>query len=367
MLIRILVERPEPLAGSAVTEGNEPLRFDGWLELLAVVAELVAAAPSSDEDGDGQTDRMTRNGGADRHLRSLRSWRRPDQETRRPGMSTRRDHRGRTDAAGAGTFTLGGDRAVHRLGFGAMRLPKDRSQAHALLRRAVQLGVGLIDTAEFYGPGTSERLIAEALHPYPDGLVIATKGLTHPPDRWGQPGHPERLREAVEGSLRRLRLEQIDLYQLARIDPTVPAEEQVGVLAELRQQGKIRHLGLSEVGVEQLQAAREVVPVAAVQNRYSLADRAWEAVLDYCEGAGIAFLPWFPLGAGRLAEAGGALDEVAGRHRATPAQVALAWLLRRSPVLLPIPGTSSVAHLEENLAASALRLADDEFQLLGSM
>jgi pyridoxine 4-dehydrogenase len=271
------------------------------------------------------------------------------------------------DAAGAGTFALGGDLTVNRLGFGAMRLPQDRSEARALLRRVVELGVRLIDTAEFYGPGTSERLIAEALHPYPDGLVIATKGLTHPPDQWGQQGHPGRLREAVEGSLRRLRLERIDLYQLARIDPTVPAADQVGMLAELRQQGKIRHVGLSEVQVDQVQAARGIVPVASVQNRYSLADRAWERVLDHCEREGIAFLPWFPLGAGRLVEPGGALAAVARRRRqATPAQVALAWLLRRSPVMLPIPGTSSVAHLEENLAASTLRLADDEFRLLGS-
>jgi pyridoxine 4-dehydrogenase len=282
-------------------------------------------------------------------------------------MSTPRDHRTRTDAAGAGTLRLGGDQRVNRLGFGAMRLPADPGSAHALLRRAVQLGVGLIDTAEFYGPGTSERLIAEALWPYPEGLVIATKGLTHPPDRWGQPGHPERLREAVEGSLRRLRTDRIDLYQLARIDPTVPATDQFGVLAELREEGKVRHVGLSEVGVDQVQAAQRVVPVASVQNRYSLADRAWEPVLDHCEGEGIAFLPWFPLGAGSLAEAGGALGAVARRRQATAAQVALAWLLRRSAVMLPIPGTSSVAHLEENLAASTLRLADDEFQLLGSM
>src|SRR5918993_2344734 len=283
-------------------------------------------------------------------------------------MSTPRDHTTRTDAAGAGTFALGGDRRVHRLGFGAMRLPQDPGQARALLRRAVELGVGLIDTAEFYGPGTSERLIAEALWPYPEGLVIATKGLTHPPDRWGQQGHPGRLREAVEGSLRRLRLERIDLYQLARIDPTVPATDQFGVLAELRQQGsKVRHVGLSEVGVDQLQAARKLVPVASVQNRYSLAERAWEPVLDHCQRESIAFLPWFPLRAGTLAEAGGALGEIARRHHATPAQVALAWLLRRSPVMLPIPGTSSVAHLEEHLAASTLRLPDDEFQLLGPM
>jgi pyridoxine 4-dehydrogenase len=282
-------------------------------------------------------------------------------------MSTSGDQTSRTDAARAGTISLGGDRTVYRLGFGAMRLPADPGSARALLRRAAQLGVGLIDTAEFYGPGTSEELIAQALHPYPDGLVIATKGLTHPPDRWGQPGSPGRLRQAVEGSLRRLRLERIDLYQLARIDPTVAATDQFGVLAELRQQGKVRHVGLSEVGVDQVQAARKIVPVASVQNRYSLADRAWEPVLDHCEREGIAFLPWFPLGAGRLAEAGGALVEVARRHQATPAQVALAWLLARSPVMLPIPGTSSAAHLEENLAAAALRLTDDEFQLLSSM
>jgi pyridoxine 4-dehydrogenase len=247
-----------------------------------------------------------------------------------------------------------------------MRLPQDHHQARALLRRAVQLGVRLIDTAEFYGPGTSEQLIAEALWPYPDGLVIATKGLTHPPDQWRQPGHPGRLREAVEGSLRRLRTERIDLYQLARIDPGVPAEEQFGVLAELREQGKVRHVGLSEVGVDLVEAARRIVPVASVQNRYSLADRGWEPVLDHCEREGLAFLPWFPLGAGRLAEAGGALAEVARRHDATAAQVALAWLLQRSPVMLPIPGTSSVAHLEENLAAAALRLDEDELRLLGS-
>jgi pyridoxine 4-dehydrogenase len=252
-------------------------------------------------------------------------------------MTTPQDDPSRIDAAGAGTLRLGGDLAVPRLGFGAIRLPADPGQARALLRRAVELGVGLIDTAEFYGPGTSEELIAEALWPYPDGLVIATKGLTHPPDRWGRPGSPGRLREVVEGSLRRLRQERIELFQLARIDPTVPAAEQFGVLAELRQQGKVRHVGLSEVGVDEVEAARRIVPVVSVQDRYSLADRAWEPVVDYCEGEGIAFLPWFPLGAGRLVEAGGALVAVARRHSATPAQVALAWLLRRSPVMLPIP------------------------------
>jgi pyridoxine 4-dehydrogenase len=282
-------------------------------------------------------------------------------------VPTPRGHTGRTALAGAGTIALGGELTVPRLGFGAMRLPPDPASARALLRRAVELGVGLIDTAEFYGPGTSEQLIAQALWPYPHGLVIATKGLTHAPDRWGQPGRPERLRQAVEGSLRRLRTDRIDLYQLARVDPTVPAADQFGMLAELRRQGKIRHVGLSEVRVDQLQAAREVVPVASVQNRYSLADRAWEQVLDHCDGEGIAFLAWFPLGAGRLVEPGGALGAVARRHGATPAQVALAWLLARSAVMVPIPGTSSVAHLEENLAAAALRLTDDEFRLLGPM
>jgi pyridoxine 4-dehydrogenase len=259
------------------------------------------------------------------------------------------------DAARGGTFLLAGQLRVNRLGFGAMRITEDLEQGRRVLRRAVELGVNLIDTAEFYGPGVSERLIAEALQPYPDGLVIATKGL---------PPHPRRLREAVEGSLRRLRVDRIDLYQLARINPGIPAEDQVGALAELREQGKIRHVGLSEVRTDQLQAARAIVPVVSVQNRYSLADRAWEDVLDYCEREGLGFLPWFPLAAGRLTEAGGALVETARRHGATPAQVALAWLLRRSPVMLPIPGTSSVAHLEENVAAAALQLDDNEFEAL---
>ena len=223
----------------------------------------------------------------------------------------------------------------------------------------------LVDTAEFCSPRTSEELIAEALWPYPDGLVIATKGLTTRTGPVGPAGNPGRLREAVEGSLRRLRLERIDLYQLARIDPTVPAADQFGVLAELRTQGKIRHLGLSEVGVEQVEAARKLVPVASVQNRYSLADRAWEPVVDHCEREGIAFLPWFPWA--RAGSPGGrGPGEVARRHQAA-GQVALAWLLRRSPVMVPIPGTSSVAHLEENLAASTLRLADDEVRLLGAL
>jgi pyridoxine 4-dehydrogenase len=267
-------------------------------------------------------------------------------------MHTSRNHPRMVEAAGGGTFSLGGELTVSRLGFGAMRITEDPQQGRRVLRRAVELGVNLIDTAEFYGPGVSERLIAEALHPYPEGLVIATKGL---------PRRPEDLRDAVEGSLRRLRVDRIELYQLARIDPKVPAEDQVGALADLREQGKIRHVGLSEVRVDEVEAARAIVPIASVQNRYSLADRRWEDVLDYCQREGVGFIPWFPLGAGSLAEAGGALVEIARRHRASPAQVALAWLLRRSPVMLPIPGTSSVAHLEENVAAAALQLDDGEF------
>ena len=221
-------------------------------------------------------------------------------------MATAGDHTTRTDAAGVGTFSLSGDRTVNRLGFGAMRLPEGPAQARALLRRAVELGVNLIDTAEFYGPGTSERLIAEALHPYPDGLVIATKGLTHPPDRWGQQGHAGRLREAVEGSLRRLRLERIDLYQLARIDPTVPATDQFGVLAELRQQGsKVRHVGLSEVG--STSCRRHANSCRSPRCRTATASRTGPGSASWTTASvgGIAFLPWFPLGAGRLAEAGG--------------------------------------------------------------
>jgi pyridoxine 4-dehydrogenase len=266
-------------------------------------------------------------------------------------MHNSRNHPRMVEAAGGGTFSLGGELTVNRLGFGAMRITEDPQQGRRVLRRAVELGVNLIDTAEFYGPGVSERLIAEALHPYPKGLVIATKGL---------PRRPEDLRDAVEGSMRRLRVDRIELYQLARIDPKVPAEDQFGALADLREQGKIRQVGLSEVRVDEVEAARAIVPIASVQNRYSLADRAWEDVLDYCQREGVGFLPWFPLGAGSLAEAGGALVEIARRHRASPAQVALAWLLRRSPVMLPIPGTSSVAHLEENVAAAAIQLDDGE-------
>jgi pyridoxine 4-dehydrogenase len=281
----------------------------------------------------------------------------------------------RIDASRAGTFVLGGDLNVHRLGFGAMRItgdgiwgmPKDPDEARRALRRAVDLGVDLIDTADAYGPEVSERLIAEALYPYPQGLVIATKGgFQRPgPDRWVEDGRPQHLREAVEGSLRRLRLERIDLYQLHRIDPKVPAADQFGTLLELRRQGKIRHAGLSEVTVAQIEAAREVLPIVSVQNRYNLTDRAWEDVLEYCAHEGLGFIPWFPLAVGRLAAAAGPIAEAAKRHGATPGQIALAWLLQRSPVMLPIPGTSSARHLEENVAAAGLILDRDEFAAIG--
>ena len=262
----------------------------------------------------------------------------------------------------------------NRMGFGAMRLtgegiwgePEDPEEARAVLRRAVELGVNFIDTADSYGPKVSERLIGETLYPYPEDLVIGTKGgLVRPgPGRWKTDGRPEHLREACEGSLKRLKVERIVLYQLHRIDSSVPVEEQLGTLAELREEGKIQHVGLSEVGVEEIEQAREIVPIATVQNRYSLTDRGSEDVLDFCEREGIGFIPWFPLARGDLARPGGPLDEIAARRDATPGQVALAWLLARSPVMLPIPGTSSVEHLEENLAAVELRLSDEELATL---
>jgi pyridoxine 4-dehydrogenase len=268
------------------------------------------------------------------------------------------------------TFKIGGDLEVRRLGFGAMRItgngiwgpPNDPETARALLRRVVELGVNLIDTADSYGPEVSETLIAEALHPYPDGLVIATKGglRRSGPGQWPRDARPERLREACEGSLRRLRLERIDLYQLHAPDRNVPYEDSVGALKELQDEGKIRHIGISNVSVAQLEQARAIVEVVTVQNRYNLTDRSSEDVLDACEQAGIGFIPWFPLATGTLAEAGGVLDEVAHAHDATPGQVALAWLLARSKVMLPIPGTSSAEHLEENMAAEALTLSDEE-------
>ena len=268
------------------------------------------------------------------------------------------------------TFTIGGDLEVQRLGFGAMRItgkgiwgpPEDPEEARRLLRRVVELGIDLIDTADSYGPEVSENLIAEALHPYPDGLVIATKGglLRTGPGQWPSDGRPEHLKKACEASLRRLRLERIDLYQLHSPDSKVPYEESVGALKELRDEGKIRHVGISNVSVEQLERARAIVDVVTVQNRYNLEDRDSEDVLERCEELGIGFIPWFPLATGDLAGSGGPLDRIARAHDATPAQAALAWLLARSPVMLPIPGTSSADHLEENVAATRLRLSPDE-------
>jgi len=276
-----------------------------------------------------------------------------------------------------GAFSLGGDLQIGRLGFGAMRItgkgvwgpPADREGAIRVLRRAVELGVNFIDTADSYGPHVSEEIIAEALHPYPAGLVIATKGgFDRPgPGQWVENGKPEHLRSVCEGSLRRLRVDRIDLYQLHRIDPKVPAEDQLGVLKDLQAQGKIRHIGLSEVNVRQIQHARKTVPVVSVQNRYSLADRGSEDVLEYCEREKIGFIPWFPLAAGKLSGAESTIAHVADRLKASPSQVALAWLLHRSPVMLPIPGTSSVKHLEENVAAASLKMDGETMRELDQM
>src|SRR6266446_5945952 len=275
-------------------------------------------------------------------------------------------------AASAGTVALGGELTVNRLGFGAMRLtgdgvwgpPKDRAAAIAVLRRAVELGVNFIDTADSYGPHVSEELIAEALAPYPKDLVIATKGgWNRPgPNQWTHDASPAHLREAVEGSLKRLRLDRIEVYQLHAPDPVVPLDASIETLANMQSQGKIRFVALSNVTVDHIERARKIVPIVSVQNRYSFADREWGYVVDYCERNGIAFIPWFPLGAGKVA--GEVLNQIAQAHHASPTQVALAWLLRRSPIVLPIPGTSSIAHLEENVAAVSVRLTDDDYQKL---
>lgn len=277
----------------------------------------------------------------------------------------------------AGEFLIGNDLRVTRLGYGAMRItgdgiwgePADRSEAVRVLRRAVELGINFIDTADSYGPGVSEEIIAEALHPYPAGLVIATKGgFDRPgPDQWVENGKPEHLRSACEGSLRRLRLDRVDLYQLHRIDPKVPAEDQLGALRDLQAQGKIKHLGLSEVSVRQIQHARTIVPIVSVQNRYSVADRGSEDVLEYCEKEKMGFIPWFPLAAGRVFGSESPISRMAARWKATPSQLALAWLLARSPVILPIPGTSKVEHLEENVAAAELKIDAKKWQELDHM
>jgi pyridoxine 4-dehydrogenase len=269
--------------------------------------------------------------------------------------------------AASGTFDIDG-RTVHRLGYGAMQItgpgiwgaPKDPQECIRVLRRAVELGVDLIDTADSYGPEVSEELIAAALRPFPSSLLIATKaGLTRTgPGQWHAVGRPEYLRQQCEMSLRRLGMERIDLFQLHRIDAKVPAEEQFGLLNDLREEGKVAAVGLSEVSVADIEAARKIVPIATVQNRYNLVDRGSEAVLEYCEREGIGFIPWFPIQSGKLAEPGGPVDEVAHATGATPSQVALAWLLHRSPVMLPIPGTSSVAHVQENCAAATVQLSE---------
>ena len=272
-------------------------------------------------------------------------------------------------AAGSGTISLGGELMVNRLGFGAMRLtgdgiwgpPKDSATAIAVLRRAVELGINFIDTADSYGPNVSEELIAEALAPYPADLVIATKGgWNRPgPNQWTHDASPTHLREAVEGSLKRLRLDRIDVYQLHVPDPVIPLDASIETLANMQMEGKIRLVALSNVTVEHIERARKIVPIASVQNRYSFADREWDYVVDYCERNGIAFIPWFPLGAGTVASK--LLERIAKARQVKPIQVALAWLLKRSQVMLPIPGTSSIAHLEENVQAASLQLAEEEY------
>ncbi|CAM4213967.1 aldo/keto reductase [Kibdelosporangium persicum] len=279
-----------------------------------------------------------------------------------------------TTAQASGTFTIGGDLTVNRLGFGAMRItgpgiwgdPADPDEALRVLRRSVELGVNFIDTADSYGPFVSEQLIKKALHPYPEGLVIATKaGFTRQgPGEWAVVGRPEYLKQQAELSLRHLGVERIDLYQLHRIDPSVPLDEQLGALKELQNEGKIRHIGLSEVSVDEVKAANKIAPIVSVQNLYNLGNRSAEDVLDYSTANNIGFIPWNPLAVGALAQETSPLAKFAKQHDATPSQLALAWLLKRSPVMLPIPGTSTVAHLEDNIAAAGVQLSDDEFEAL---
>jgi pyridoxine 4-dehydrogenase len=287
-------------------------------------------------------------------------------------MNEKNGNRKDLTAAASGTVSLGGELTVNRVGFGAMRItgdgiwgpPKDRAAAIAVLRRAVELGVNFIDTADSYGPYVSEELIAQALAPYPKDLVIATKGgWNRPgPNQWTHDASPAHLREAVEGSLKRLRLERIDVYQLHVPDPIVPLDASIETLANMQAEGKIRLIGLSNVTQEHIERTRKIVPIVSVQNRYSFADREWDYVVDYCERNQIAFIPWFPLGAGTVAAK--VLDRIAKARKTNPIQVALAWLLQRSPVMLPIPGTSSIAHLEENVEAAAFELSDAEYSEL---
>ena len=269
-----------------------------------------------------------------------------------------------------GQFLIGGDLPAHRLGFGAMHVtgsgvlgePRDRRGAVALLRRVVELGINLLDTADAYGPEVSERIIAEALHPYPSNLVIATKGgYTRPSGQWVPDGRPQHLTKACDASLRRLKLERIDLYQFHTPDPRIPLEDSIGALAELRNSGKVRHVGVSNFSVELIERARAIVPIVSVQNHYNVADRSSEPVLKYCERQGLGFIPFYPLGYGRLSRHNRRLQKVARRYGATPSQIALAWLLKHSPVMLPIPGTSRIAHLEENARAASLELSDADF------
>jgi aryl-alcohol dehydrogenase-like predicted oxidoreductase len=276
-----------------------------------------------------------------------------------------------TDVTASGVFQFGGDLPIYRLGFGAMRItgkgiwgpPKSPEEAKKVLKRVVELGVNFIDTADSYGPYVSEELIAEALHPYPKGVVVATKaGLVRPgPDQWISVGNPAYLQQEVEMSLRRLKLDRIDLWQLHRIDPKVPVEESLGVIQKLQEQGKIRHVGLSEVKPHEIDRARKVIEIVSVQNQYNIGDRQHEDVVNYCTQHNIGFIPWFPVAAGKLAQEGGALDNAAKRHGATVSQLSLAWLLHRSPVILPIPGTSSINHLEENIGAASVNLSASEW------